>query len=151
MARLLSLKGRGEKPQRSIVPKVSNYKRMGFPRHGLYIRIWRECLNNGFTTEDARQYAQMEIDKLDREERLANGQTEQPILLPLTVKDFSEPKMPKPPTLPATVIDVEVEKEEPKTIAGMAIPDFIKPNSRACDRIKHYYGRFDEEDWHGYY
>lgn len=33
----------------------------------LYMQTWRECLANDFTTNDAREYAQMVVDEKEKE------------------------------------------------------------------------------------
>ena len=101
------------------------------PRHGLYIKIWRECLNTGYSTQDAREYAQMEIDRLDREDRALG-------LVPDQNKIVSAPKK---------IVDLVV----PKPIQTPNLPGFIKPNSRGKDKMERVWQEVDWEELAGYY
>lgn len=58
------------------------YANAMIPHHSDYVRIFWECLANDFTTEDARAYAQMEVEEMEMDDRAARGE--------LIVADFSE-------------------------------------------------------------
>ena len=90
-------------------------------RHSLYINIWRECLDQGFSTLDARHYAQMEIDRLEKEDR-ASAPPVKAIVLPPAIRPTVAPRVSGP--------------QAPAPPSHMS--DFIKPNSRAVDKAYGY-------------
>jgi len=101
------------------------------PRHGLYIKIWRECLDQGFTTQDAREYAQMEIERLDREDKALG-------IVPIENKIVSAPKK---------IVDLIVSGP----VKTPNLPGFIKPNSRGKDKMERLWQGVDWEELAGYY
>ncbi len=126
-------------------------------RHSLYVALWRECLDQGYSSNDARAYAQLEIERLDREDKASAPAA----LLPASTEALGPPapirqhilSVPKAPKTPNTTRISDKIKPP-----SFPMPTFIKPNSRSVDKMKTTAqwrsddpDMMDEDDWRARY
>ncbi len=103
-------------------------------RLSTYVRIWRQCLEADYSSNDARAYAQLEIERLDK----LSDEPAPLILLPATTEVQGPPApirqhIPPIPSIPNTTRIIDKVKPP-----SFPTPAFIKPNSRTVDKIRAY-------------
>ena len=112
------------------------------PFQGEYLRIFWECVGHGYSCNDARDYAQMEIERMvkDRDERYNGG---------ISIADFSEPILIVPSRLDDTIEDIvhneivkpgdtiiDIDEVAPLPVNPIGAPNKIAPEHNAAPDIQ---------------